>query len=109
LSIRLLEPCLTSPPTPPTQNVKKDKKAISALVTSNNYFVAAGSSPSPAVVEAQFAELDLLFEALEPEEVGEMKKEMEAKSAPGEIKKVVVAWAGKASAKVGEGKFQEFA
>ncbi|KAK4056729.1 Zuotin [Microbotryomycetes sp. JL221] len=91
------------------KNVKKDKKAISAVVTANNYFVEAGSSPSPSTVEGQLTELDLIFGALEPEEVGEMKKEIEAKTTPADMKAVIVSFAKKAEAKVGEGKFKEFA
>lgn len=78
------------------KNVKKDKKAITALVTANNYFEA---SPSPAVVEGQFAELDLIFGATEPEDVGEMKKEMEAAKGAEAIKAVVVKFAGKTGLK----------
>lgn len=61
-------------------------------MTANNYFEA---SPSPAVVEGQFAELDLIFGATEPEDVGEMKKEMEAAQGAAAIKAVVVKFAGK--------------
>ncbi|KAM0791297.1 hypothetical protein ACM66B_005769 [Microbotryomycetes sp. NB124-2] len=91
------------------KNVKKDKKAISALVTSNNYFVAAGSSPAASVVEGQLTELELIFGALEPEEVAEMKKEAESKSSADDIKAVIVSYAKKAESKVGEGKFTQFA
>lgn len=91
------------------KNVKKDKKAITALVTANNYFAAAGSSPSPATVEAQFTELDLIFEGLEPEEIGELKKQAEGKNSPADVKAILVEFAKKAEAKVGAGKFKEFA
>ncbi|KAM0753352.1 DnaJ-domain-containing protein [Meredithblackwellia eburnea MCA 4105] len=91
------------------KNVKKDRKAISAVVTANNYFVAAGSSPSPSVVEGQLSELDLLFGALEPEETAELKKEVEAEKDAAKIKAVIIAWVGKVTDKVGAGKFKEFA
>ena len=77
------------------KEVKKNKKAITALVTSNNYFVPSGSAPSAAVVEGQFTELDLIFDKLEPEVIGEMKKEMEAAKAPEAIKAVVMNYAAK--------------
>lgn len=79
------------------------------MVTSNNYFAAAGTSPAPAVVEGSFAELDLLFAAQEPEETVEMKKEMEAAKGPEGIKAVLVKFAGVAGAKIGADKFTQFA
>lgn len=88
------------------KNVKKERKAISLIVTSANYFCAPGTSPSPAVVEGQLSELDLLFTALEPEEVGQMKVEM---TAGGDVKAVVCRFAKKAGEKLGEGKFVQFA
>ena len=89
------------------KSVKKDKKIISLLVTSSNYFCAPGTSPSPSVVEGQLSELDLLFGALEPEQVGEMKVELEGTK--GDKKAIIVSWAKKAAEKLGEGKFKEFA
>ncbi|SCZ88114.1 BZ3500_MvSof-1268-A1-R1_Chr2-1g04198 [Microbotryum saponariae] len=91
------------------KNVKKAQKAISALVTSNNYFVATGSSPSPAIVEGQLTELDLLYGALDAEQVAEFRTEAEAQSSPEKIKGVITSWAKKVEAKVGEGKFKQFA
>lgn len=90
------------------KNVKKSQKAISALVTSNNYFVPTGTSPSPSVVEGIFADLDVLYGALEPEEVAAVKTEVEGKAKSEEIKSVLVSWAKKVEAKVGEGKFKQF-
>lgn len=87
------------------KNVKKDKKAITALVTANNYFVAAGSAPSASVVEGQFTELDVIFEKLEPEQIGELKKQAEAAKGPDAIKAVIVAFAKK----VEGGNFVQFA
>lgn len=89
------------------KNVKKDRKAISAVVTANNYF--ATGSPAPSVVEGQLSELDLLFGALEPEETAELKKEIDAQKDAQKIKAVIVSWATKAAPKVGAGKFKEFA
>ncbi|SGY20618.1 BQ5605_C016g08106 [Microbotryum silenes-dioicae] len=91
------------------KNVKKAQKAISALVTSNDYFVATGSSPSPAIVEGQLTELDLLYGALDAEQVAEFRTEAEAQSSPEKIKGVITSWAKKVEAKVGEGKFKQFA
>ncbi|ORY89322.1 putative Zuotin [Leucosporidium creatinivorum] len=87
------------------KNVKKDKKAITALVTSNNYFVAAGSAPSASVVEGQFTELDVIFEKLEPEQIGELKKQAEAAKGPDAIKAVIAEFAKK----VEGGNFVQFA
>jgi DnaJ family protein C protein 2 len=91
------------------KNLKKAQKAITALVTSNNYFTVPGASPAPATVEACFAELDLLFSALEAEEVVELKNSMEAAKGPDAVKLVLVEGAKKAEPKVGAGKFKEFA
>lgn len=90
------------------KNVKKDRKAISALVSASNYFVAAGGSPSPSVVEGQLSELDLLFTLLEPEETGEMKAAMEKEKDVQKIKAVIVGWVQKVASRGGEGKFKEF-
>ncbi|GAA5828953.1 hypothetical protein JCM5353_005182 [Sporobolomyces roseus] len=91
------------------KNVKKSQKAITALVTSNNYFTIAGTSPAPATVEGCFSELDLLFSALEAEEVAELKTKMESAKGMDQVKLVLVEAAKKAEPKVGEGKFKEFA
>ncbi|GAA5898025.1 hypothetical protein JCM6882_003309 [Rhodosporidiobolus microsporus] len=91
------------------KNVKKDKKAITNIVTANNYFTIEGTSPAPATVEACFGELDLLFSVLEPEEVGALKAELEAKKNQDEVKAVFIAWAKKVEDKTGAGKFKEFA
>ncbi|GAA5960037.1 hypothetical protein JCM10213_008229 [Rhodosporidiobolus nylandii] len=91
------------------KNVKKDKKAITNIVTANNYFTVPGTSPAPATVEACFGELDLLFSVLEPEEVAALKVELEAKKNQDEVKMAFVAIAKKVEDKVGAGKFKEFA
>ncbi|GAA5856713.1 hypothetical protein JCM8547_008803 [Rhodosporidiobolus lusitaniae] len=91
------------------KNVKKDKKAITALVTANNYFTVAGTSPAPATVEACFAELDLLFSVLEPEEVGALKTEAEKAQGQEAVKAVFAKFVKGAEAKTGEGKFKELA
>lgn len=75
------------------KNVKKDRKAISALVTSNNYFLPAGTAPSLEVVEGTLTELDALYAAQEPEVTAELKKEAEAASGPANIKAVIVKFA----------------
>ncbi|GAA5893794.1 zuotin [Sporobolomyces salmoneus] len=91
------------------KNLKKAQKAITALVTSNNYFTVPGTSPAPATVEACFAELDLLFSALEAEEVVALKTQMDQAKGPDAVKLVLIEGAKKAEPKVGEGKFKEFA
>ncbi|BGP48229.1 Zuotin [Rhodotorula kratochvilovae] len=90
------------------KEVKKNKKAISNAVAAHNYFTVAGTSPAPATIEACFLELDLLFGAFEPEEVAALKAQVDGKSAD-EAKAALVAAAKQAEAKVGEGKFKEFA
>lgn len=91
------------------KEVKKNKKAVTNLVTQHNYFTVAGTSPAPATVEACFSELDLLFSVMEPEEVAAFKSELDGKSSQDEVKAVFIATAKKFEGKVGEGKFKEFA
>lgn len=90
------------------KEVKKNKKAISNAVSAHNYFTVAGTSPAPATIEACFAELDLLFAALEPEEVAALRTQIDGKGAD-ETRAALVAAAQKAEPKVGAGKFREFA
>ncbi|GAA5878943.1 hypothetical protein JCM3774_000667 [Rhodotorula dairenensis] len=91
------------------KNVKKDKKAITNLLSVHNYFTVPGTSPAPATVEACFAELDLLFSVMEPEHVAEFKAELDAKSSQDDVKSVFVHKAKQFEDKVGAGKFKEFA
>lgn len=93
------------------KNLKRDKKAINTIVTSSNYFLPEGESPSPAVIEAQLGELDAIAETLEPEDVGALRKEMEAvdsKDRPA-VKNVVKKFAEKAKEKGAKREFKEFA
>ncbi|GAA5935358.1 hypothetical protein JCM3775_006252 [Rhodotorula graminis] len=90
------------------KEVKKNKKAISNAVSTHNYFTVAGTSPAPATIEACFAELDLLFAAMEPEEVAALRVAIDGKGAD-ETKAALVAAAQKAEPKVGAGKFKELA
>lgn len=53
--------------------------------------------------------MDLLFSALEAEEVAELKTKMESAKGMDQVKLVLVEAAKKAEPKVGEGKFKEFA
>jgi len=53
--------------------------------------------------------LDLLFSALEAEEVAELKTKMEGAKGMDSVKLVLVEAAKKAEDKVGQGKFKEFA
>lgn len=75
------------------KNVKKDRKAISALVTGSNYFLPAGTAPSLEVVEGTLTELDRLFAAQEPEVTAEMKKEAEAAKEGAALKAVLAKYA----------------
>lgn len=91
------------------KNVKKDKKAITNLLTVHNYFTVAGTAPAPATVEACFSELDLLFSVMEPEDVAAFKAELDTKSSQDDVKAVFVKTAKKFEDKIGAGKFKEFA
>lgn len=51
------------------KNLKRDKKAISALVPSLNYFQPAGAAPTAAQIEGFLTELDTIMDKCEPEEV----------------------------------------
>ncbi|EPQ29492.1 uncharacterized protein PFL1_02711 [Pseudozyma flocculosa PF-1] len=59
------------------KNLKKTKKALRDLVTSNNYFLAPGAAVDAGVIEAQLNELDLICSKLEPEVVAEVKQKAE--------------------------------
>ena len=78
------------------------------MIASSNYFLPAGTAPPATTVEKQLAELDLLCELLEPEEVRELKEKVEkaGSGAPAKeaLKRGVVTLGAKA-----EGKFEEFA
>ncbi|GAA6063383.1 hypothetical protein JCM10212_001482 [Sporobolomyces blumeae] len=92
------------------KNLKKAQKAITALVTAHNYFTVAGTSPAPQTVEQCFSELDLLFGALEADEVVEVKNKMDKVSSDAAACRLVLVEAAKAAEpKVGAGKFKEFA
>ncbi|GAA6021062.1 hypothetical protein JCM10207_003905 [Rhodosporidiobolus poonsookiae] len=91
------------------KEVKKNKKAVTALLTTHNYFTIPGTSPAPATVEACFAELDLLFSVLEPEELSALKTELDGKKNQDEVKATFIAWAKRVEDKTGAGKFKEFA
>ena len=78
------------------------------VIASSNYFQPAGTAPSASTIEKQLAELDILVESLEPEEVKDLKEKID-KSGEGEpAKKELVAKAQGLGEK-GEGKFTEFA
>ncbi|KAK6908604.1 hypothetical protein I203_102607 [Kwoniella mangroviensis CBS 8507] len=90
------------------KNLKKWKKAIQTVITSSNYFQAEGTSPSPAVIEKQLSELDLLVELLEPEDIKDLKEKIE-KAGNGQPAKSVLVEKAKATGEKGQGKFTEFA
>ncbi|WWD20472.1 hypothetical protein CI109_104948 [Kwoniella shandongensis] len=92
------------------KNLKKWKKAVSTVIASSNYFLPAGTAPSASTIEKQLAELDLLVDILEPEDVKDLKEKVE-KAGSGEpakaaIKEKVASVQSKPEA---EGKFSEFA
>jgi DnaJ family protein C protein 2 len=79
------------------KNLKREKKAASTLLTSLNYLLPDGQSPSASHVEAQLTEIDLIMNALDPTAVPDMRKAMEAKKDDREgVKKEVIEWAAKA-------------
>ena len=78
------------------------------MIASSNYFQPAGTAPSASVIEKQLAELDLLVESLEPEEVKDLKESID-KSGEGEPAKAELVKKVKGLGEKGEGKFTEFA
>jgi DnaJ family protein C protein 2 len=83
-------------------------QAISTVIASSNYFQAEGTSPSPSVIEKQLAELDVLVETLEPEEVRDLKEKVE-KAGAGQGAKAELVNKVKSLGEKGDGKFAEFA
>jgi len=82
------------------KNLKREKKAASALLTSLNYLLPAGQAASASHVEAQLTEIDAIMSTLEPTDAAELRKAMEAKKEDREaVKKVVVEYAEKAGKK----------
>ncbi|UZJ52208.1 hypothetical protein CBS101457_001528 [Exobasidium rhododendri] len=61
------------------KNLKKHKKVLRDLITSNNYFEAVGSTPSAQVIEAKLNGLDAICAALseEPEQVQALRERCE--------------------------------
>jgi DnaJ family protein C protein 2 len=90
------------------KNLKKWKKAISTVIASSNYFQAEGTSPAPSVIEKQLAELDVLVETLEPEEVKDLKEKVE-KAGAGQGAKAELVNKVKSLGEKADGKFTEFA
>jgi hypothetical protein len=85
-----------------------DLQSISTIIASSNYFLPA-STPAPAsTIEKQLAELDLLVELLEPEQVKDLKDEVEKAGAGDGAKAALKGKVGTLGEK-GEGKFTEFA
>ncbi|MBW0537256.1 hypothetical protein O181_076971 [Austropuccinia psidii MF-1] len=91
------------------KNLKKEKKTIQSLITGSNYFLADGETVIASVIEGQLSELDVLTTGLEPEEVTEMRKELESNHGQGKpaMKSVLVRFAKKVS-DAGKGTFKEF-
>lgn len=92
------------------KNLKKWRKAIATVVSESNYFQPDGSAASASVIEKQLGELDALCELLEPEQVRQLKEEVE-KAGKGEAaKEAIKRKAAEAAGKEGgAGKFTEFA
>ena len=78
------------------------------MITSSNYFLPAGTAPPPSTVEKQLAELDSLVELLEPEQVKDLKEQVEA-AGQGEPAKVVLVNAAQGLGGKGADKFEQFA
>jgi DnaJ family protein C protein 2 len=91
------------------KNVKKDKKAITNLLSTHNYFTLPGTAPAPATVEACFAELDAMFSVMEPEDVAAFKAVLDKASNQDEVKAAFVEQAKKVADKLAPGSFKEFA
>ncbi|KNZ55752.1 hypothetical protein VP01_2593g2 [Puccinia sorghi] len=91
------------------KNLKKEKKTIQGIVTGSNYFLGDGESANASVIEGQLSELDLLIAALEPEDVTELRKEMESNHGQGKpaVKAVITRFAKKVS-DANKGTFKQF-
>ncbi|CAO1618980.1 unnamed protein product [Sympodiomycopsis kandeliae] len=71
--------------------LKKEKKKLSDVITSNNYFQAAGTSPSAQVIEKQLNALDALVSKLgeeDPTQVGKLREQVD-KAASADDKKAL--------------------
>lgn len=82
------------------KNLKRERKAVVALVTANNYFAPAGESPSAQTVEKQLTELDAILGALEPEDVAALRKEAESAQDGTSVRETITKWAAKVDGKV---------
>jgi DnaJ family protein C protein 2 len=91
------------------KTLKKEKKTIQGIVTGFNYFLGDGESANASVIEGQLSELDLLTSALEPEEVTELRKEMESNHGQGKqaVKAAIARFAQKVS-DANQGTFKQF-
>lgn len=90
------------------KNLKKWKKAVATAIANSNYFQAAGTAPSAAVIEKQLAELDAIVELSEPEAIKGLKEKVEAAGTGEPVKEVLKAQVAALGDK-GAGKFTEFA
>ncbi|WOO82120.1 Zuotin [Vanrija pseudolonga] len=90
------------------KNLKKWKKSIATVISGSNYFQAAGTAPSAAVIEKQLAELDAIVDLAEPEDIKTLKEKIEAAGNGEPAKKVLQAQVAALGDK-GAGKFTEFA
>jgi len=78
------------------KNLKRDKKAISALVTSLNYFYKTGETVPALSVEGYLTELDLILNAQEPEDIAALRAETDKSKDDREKVKSAIGTAGKA-------------
>lgn len=59
------------------KNLKKEKKLLRGIITSNNYFLDQGITPDVRVIENQLNELDSICAKLEPEQVQLLRENCE--------------------------------
>ena len=73
------------------KNLKRDRKAIVALVTQHNYFHLPGEAVPPITIEGYLTETDAVLDKLEPEDVAALRKDADVvKDDLEAVKKVLV-------------------
>lgn len=76
-------------------------------MASSNYFQPSGTPASASIIEKQLAELDLLVELLEPEDVKLLKEKVEG-AGTGDGAKLALIEGVKFTGEKGQGKFAQF-
>lgn len=61
--------------------MKRDKKAISSLIPTLNYFLPTGEQATPVQIEGYLTELDQIMDKCEPEDVAGLRAKAEANKA----------------------------